>query len=84
MVNGAWVIDKLNIPSVKLRKRAAIGQWSHLSGIDLPDLDASEVMLLVGSDMAHLLIHLDVRQGRVDEPIAIKTFPPLPWMGPLW
>ena len=49
------------------RKRAGIEQWSHLSGIDLPDLDGSEVMLLVGSDIAHLLIHLDVCQGRRDE-----------------
>ena len=51
--------------------------WSHLSGIDLPDLDGSEVMLLVGSDMAHLLIHLEVHQRRVDEPITIKI--PLGW-----
>ena len=77
MVNGAWVIGKLNIPSVKLPKRAAIEQWSHLSYIDLPDVDGSKVMLLVGSAMAHLLIHLEVRQRRVDEPIAIKT--PLGW-----
>ena len=27
--------------------------------------------------MAHLLIHLEVRQGRRDEPIAVKT--PLGW-----
>ena len=27
MVNGAWVIDKLNIASVKLPKRAAIEQY---------------------------------------------------------
>jgi len=41
------------------------------------ELDGSEVLLLIGSDVAHLLIHLEVRQGRVDEPIAIK--PPLGW-----
>lgn len=34
-------------------------------------------MILIGSDMAHLLIHIEVRQGRWDEPIAIKT--PLGW-----
>ena len=77
MVNGAWVIDKLNVPSVKVPKKATVDRWSHLSGIDLPELDGSEVMLLIASDMAHLLIHLEVRQGRVDEPIAINT--PLGW-----
>ena len=44
-----------------------------MSGINLPELDGSEVMLLIGSDVAHLLIHIEVRQRRVDEPIAIKT-----------
>ena len=33
--------------------------------------------VLIGSDMAHLLIHLEVRQGQRDEPIAVKT--PLEW-----
>ena len=77
IVNGAWAFDKLNIMSVKVPKNAAVDQWSHLSGIDLPELDSSEVMLLIGSDVAHLLIHLEVRQGRVDEPITIET--PLGW-----
>ena len=45
--------------------------------IDLPELDGSDVIVLTGSDMAHLLIHLEVRQGRRDEPIAVKT--PLGW-----
>ena len=34
-------------------------------------------MLLIESDMAHLLIHLEVRQRRWDESITIKT--PLGW-----
>lgn len=37
IVNGAWVIDKPNIPSVKVPKKAAVDQWSHLSGINLPE-----------------------------------------------
>lgn len=77
IVNGAWVIDKLNIPPVKVSKKAAVEQGSHLLGINLPELDDSEVMLLIGSDVAHLLIHIKVRQGRVDEPITIKR--PLGW-----
>lgn len=48
-----------------------------MSGINLPELGGSEVMLLIGSDVVHLLIHIEVRQRRVDEPIAIKT--PLGW-----
>ena len=77
LVHGAWVIDKLNIPSVKVSKEGAIERWRQLSGVDLPELEGRDVMLLIGSDMAHLLIQLEVRQGRWDEPIAIKT--PLGW-----
>ena len=77
MVHGAWVIDKLNIESFKLSKKRAAEQWSHLSNVDLPELKGEEVMILIGSDMAHFLIHLEVRQGRWDEPIAVKT--PLGW-----
>ena len=76
-VNGAWVINKLNIPSVKLSINDAGERWCHLSDVDIPELEGCDVTLLIGSDMAHLLIHLEVRQGRWDEPIAIKT--PLGW-----
>jgi len=73
LVHGAWVIDKLNIPSVKVSKEGAIERRRHLSGVDLPELEGCDAMLVIGSDMAHLLIQLEVRQGRWDEPIAIKT-----------
>ena len=81
MVHGAWVIDKLNIPaSFKVSKKMATEQWTHLSDVDLPELEGCDVMILIGSDMAHLLVHLEVRQERWDEPIAVKT--PLQLGGP--
>ena len=77
MVHGAWVIDKLNIPSSKVSKKRAAEQWNHLSDVDLPELEGGDVMILIGAHMAQLLIHLEYRQGRRDEPIAVKT--PLGW-----
>ncbi|XP_022783263.1 uncharacterized protein LOC111324045 [Stylophora pistillata] len=79
MVHGAWVIKKLNIPSLKLSTKRTVEQWNHLSDVDLPELQGGDVMVLIGADMAHLLIHLEVRQGRRDEPIAVKT-----WMDAVW
>ena len=61
MVHGAWVIHKLNIPSFEVRKKRAAEQWKHLSDVDLPELEGGDVMILIGADMAHLLIHLEVR-----------------------
>lgn len=54
-----------------MAKREAIEQWSHLSCVDHPELDGREEEFLIRSDMAHLLILLEVRRGRVDEPIAL-------------
>ena len=78
-VQGAWVIDRLNVQSVKVSKERAAEQWNHLLNIviNLPEHDGSDVKVLVGSDMTHLLIHLDVPQGRWDEPISVKA--PLGW-----
>ena len=45
--------------------------------MDRPELDSGHVMIPIGADMAHLLFHLKIRQGRRDEPIAVKG--PLGW-----
>ena len=62
-VQGVYVIDRLNIPSVKVSKERVTEEWNHLLNIDLPELDGSDVKVLIGCDMAHLLTHLDVCQG---------------------
>ena len=72
-VDGAWVISNMDIPVFQYSKERASSRWKHLEGIDLPDLRGDDVKLLIGSDMAHLLLHLDTRMGRQDEPIAVKT-----------
>ena len=71
------MIGRLNVPSIKVSKERVTEQWNHFLNIDLPELDGGNVKVLIGSDMAHVLIHLDVHQGRRDEPIAVKT--PLGW-----
>ena len=58
------MIDRLNVPSVKVSKERVTEKWNYLLNIDLPELYGSDVKVVVVSDMAHLLIHLDVRQGR--------------------
>jgi len=80
MVDGAWVIDELNNLSLKDSKKSAAEQWNHLSDVDLPELEGDDVMILIRDDIAHLLIHLEVHQGRWDEPIEVKT----PWIDPVW
>ncbi|KAL9976843.1 hypothetical protein ACROYT_G014179 [Oculina patagonica] len=42
----------------RVSKKRVVEQWNHLSDVDLPELEGGDVMILIGSDMAHLLIHL--------------------------
>ena len=42
-VQGPWVIERLNVPSVKVLKERVTEQWKHLLNIDLPELDGSDV-----------------------------------------
>lgn len=55
MVQGAWVIDKLNIPSFRVSKKRVAEQRNFSSDMDLPELEGGDAMILIGADMAHLL-----------------------------
>lgn len=55
MVQGAWVIDKLNIPSFRVSKKRVAEQRNLSSDMDLPELEGGDAMILIGADMAHLL-----------------------------
>ncbi|PFX27003.1 hypothetical protein AWC38_SpisGene8307 [Stylophora pistillata] len=61
----------------RLSKKRTVEQWNHLSDVDLPEFLGCDVIIPIGADMDHMLIHLEVRQGKRDEPIAVKT--PLGW-----
>jgi len=47
--------------------------WKHLEGVNLPIIEDKEAKLLIGSNMAHLLVHLEVKQGQPGEPVAVRT-----------
>lgn len=73
-IDKAWVVNKMCIPTFSCDQ--ATKRWEHLRGIDLPDLKG-KVKLLIGSNMALLLVHLEIRQGAHNEPVAVRT--PLGW-----
>lgn len=67
-VHGASVIDKIIIPSFKISKKREAERWNHLSDVDLHEFEVADLMIFVEAGMAHLLIYLEVRQRRQDEP----------------
>ena len=52
-----------------------VGQWPHLRGVDIPEVSASNVTLLIGQDSPEALIPLEVRRGEVgsNAPYATRT-----------
>ena len=71
-IENVWVIESLNLPSVKVSKEDIKGKWEHLEeiSIEMPNL---EILLLVGADMSHLYISLDVVSGDKNDPIGALT-----------
>ena len=47
--------------------------YTHLDDIDLNGVDPNQIEILIGADVAEAFIPRDVRRGRKDQPLAIKT-----------
>ena len=65
--------ESLNISTDNMASAEELSKWNHLAGVDIPDIDASEVELLIGQDNPGLLVPLEVREGREGEPFAVRT-----------
>ena len=78
--------DRLTLPMVYVREtlpvsvqnkadRDDVKQWSHLRGINIPRVSASEVTLLIGQDTPEALMPLEIRKGEIgtNAPYATRT-----------
>ena len=73
----ATVRPSLNIDLVGKSTPVDIERWSHLRDLELPEVMADQVHLLIGQDSSDLLLPSDVRKGGSGEPFAVLT--PLGW-----
>ena len=73
----ATVRPSLNIDLSGRSTQFDIERWPHLKDLEIPELKAAEVHLLIGQDSSDLLIPADVRRGGPGEPFAVLT--PLGW-----
>ena len=80
-IDEAFVVE---IPKVKTVKQEDLSRWPHLRGLEMPDLDNAEGMLLIGAkECPNLFVPLDYKTGGAGDPIAVKYS--LGWaaMGPM-
>lgn len=76
-VDEAWTLDQLSVPSQQLpRDEDGKVTWSHVSNLNLPDIDASKVQILIGGNATAVHEPLEVRM-EPNLPMAIRS--PLGW-----
>lgn len=71
-IENAWVIENLNLPSVKVSKEDIQNKWEHLkeSSIEMLNLNVS---LIVGADMSHQHISLDLSSEDKNDQIGVSS-----------
>ena len=47
--------------------------WKHFKGIHIPEIECTEVHLIIGNDVPQALIPMEVRAGNAGEPYAVRT-----------
>ena len=71
-VEEAWTIPQLNLPHQRVT-RTMMQDFSHLTDLDIPEVDSEEVTILLGANVLEAILQHDVRRGRPGQPVAILT-----------
>ena len=79
VVFEAWTFDQqFNLPSQKIpRAPDSRLKWGNIRDVDIPDIENSEIMILIGANCKSFMRQCDLRFGPPDFPDAIDT--PLGW-----
>ena len=72
-VDGVLVVDHLNVPERKVNLVELKSKWSHLSDLELPEVDGSQITILIRSDVAEIIVPLEVRCGHKEAPIGVRA-----------
>ena len=71
-VEEAWTIPQLNLPPQRVT-RTMMQDFSHLTDLDIPEVDSEDVTILLGANVLEAILQHDVRRGRPGQPVAILT-----------
>lgn len=70
-VNGALVVDHLNITQQKVNLVDVKSKWPHLKDINVPEASSCDVSLLIGSDCLDIILPIETRPRGT--PVGIRT-----------
>ena len=72
-VNGALVVEHLNIAQQNINMVDVKSKWSHLKDINIPEATSCDVSLLIGSDCMDIILPIETRCGPTGTPVGIRT-----------
>ena len=81
-VSSAWVIKELEIPLKHTKILKNVDRWPHLKEVPFPQVERKKISLLIGTGVQEAFVPLEIRQGKSDEPFAIRTI--LGWSVTRW
>ena len=64
------VVDNLKISTTKPKD---LSRWPHFKGIVFPEVEETEVTMLIGANVPEAQLHEECRKGRAGEPYAVRT-----------
>ena len=76
-IPNALSVKSLSVARNCIRNKEGIAKWRHFDGISIPELDNTDVTILIGTNVPEAHWKLEERRGCKKEPYAIRT--PLGW-----
>ena len=73
IVNSAWAVKDLTIPLKHTKLSKSLEQCPHLRQVPFPEVERKKISILLGTNIQEVFIPLDVRRGKPNDPIAIKS-----------
>ena len=69
----SWAVNNLPVSRKYIPTVRDLSEWSHLEGIEFPELENKNVAMIIVCDVPEAPWVLDQRRGRRKEPYAVKT-----------
>ena len=70
-IQRVWTVDRLNVLSRSIPRAEDVQGWSHLSGIELPEIQNKDVRVHIGCNVPEAFWVMEERRGKRGEPIAV-------------
>ena len=72
-IQRVWTVDHLNVLSRSIPRAEDVQEWSHLSNIDLPEIENKDLRVLIRCNVPEAFWVMEERRGKRSEQIAVRS-----------